>query len=136
MWFNQDAFADAWRERFVRAVGEMADDHDGLGCRWWVVADDDENVYAIVLGWLDEDGHAAWRLHAKVAYQSKRSIMQCDYDIDWLMPYDPMTGDVWDTDVAVTPESAAADWGWLVSQASELALRDFVVVADTAVEAG
>ena len=32
-------------------------------------------------------------LEAKLGYQPDNSIMQCDYDIDWLMPYSP-DGDV------------------------------------------
>jgi hypothetical protein len=40
-----------------------------------------------------------------MAFQSKRSIMQCDYDVDWDMPYDKITGEVDDNEVSIYPNT-------------------------------
>jgi hypothetical protein len=37
-----------------------------------------------------------WRLAVKVGYQPDNSIMQCDYDVDFNLPYNPDNGDVCD----------------------------------------
>lgn len=44
---------------------------------------------------------SVWKIFGKVAFQSKKNIMQCDYDIDWDMPYNPGTGDVFDTEIEI-----------------------------------
>lgn len=102
---------------------EAASDH--LGCAWVSLAEDRRMRYVIVVGWAD-DGEGHDELRAKVARQPLDSAMQCDYDIDWEMPYDERTGEVWDTDVAVSSDDAW-DQDWLVGQAGELARTGFRV---------
>lgn len=35
--------------------------------------------------------------------------LQCDYDIDWYMPWDK-DGNIYDTDMSVTKDCSSADW--------------------------
>lgn len=63
-----------------------------------------EYDWGIAIGWsggFDEkektpfsDGE--YRICTKIAYND--SALQCDYDIDFVMPYDKETGEVYDTD--------------------------------------
>lgn len=70
----------------------------------------DDNDWAVVFGWTDgfeeatekswyEDGES--RLCCKLGFQPDNSAMQCDYDIDWDMPYDESTGEVCDSELNV-----------------------------------
>jgi len=107
---------------FIKAVDVMKKQKEGT-YHWTLPIDDDNNNWAIVLGYSDgfdeteqddfTDG--SWRLCAKLAYQSKKSIMQCDYDIDWLMPYDELTGEVDNIEMSIYPETdliSIIDWLW------------------------
>lgn len=111
-------------KQFTKAVEDMTTRVEKSGTYFWELdIDDDENDWAFVLGWQDgfdeepddpfTDG--TWRLCVKLAFQSNRSVMQCDYDIDWLMPYDEETGDVDDTEVSLYQDSNLefeVDWLW------------------------
>lgn len=108
-------------KQFGEAITEMRRTHDNGTYHWNLEVDDNNNQWAIVLGWQDgyeeepEDDctDGTWRLCAKLAYQPTNSIMQCDYDIDWLMPYDEETGEVDDNEMSIYPDSDAReiiDW--------------------------
>ena len=89
-------------------------DLDEVTTRWYEVADDGKNIWALVFARMDYDydDNGGARLHGKVAYCSKRSMMQ-DYDMDWVMPYDKNTYDVDATELMITsPE----DIKWLISE--------------------
>lgn len=113
---------------FVNAVKEMAQHKEG--CYHWLLGTDNNgNNWAIVLGWADgyeedntdELSDGTWHLAAKVAYQPHNSIMQCDYDVDWTMPYDEDTGDVWDTDTTVyLNDNHKVTVDWLINQFMEM----------------
>ena len=108
-------------KEFTAAVEEMCRTH-GNGTYHWYLDSDDKNDWAIVLGWsngFDEpdftdpciDG--TWQICAKLAYQPSNSIMQCDYDIDWLMPYDEETMEVDDNEVSIYSDTnleETVDW--------------------------
>ena len=108
-------------KEFVVAVEDMKKTKSN-GTYYWTLREDDKgNVWAIVLGWADGfdateqddcmDG--TWRLCAKLAYQPNNSIMQCDYDIDWMMPYDEVSGEVDDNEVSIYPNTdlvGLIDW--------------------------
>lgn len=107
-------------QEFTAAVEEMRCTHQN-GTYYWIIGEDEENDWAIVLGWADgfdemEDDNnldGTWRICAKMAFQSKKSIMQCDYDIDWDMPYDKITGEVDDNEVSIYPGTnleSVIDW--------------------------
>ena len=71
------------------------------------------NRWAIAMSWFDYDGEGHYVICGKVAYQSINNIMQCDYDIDWDMPYDDVTGEVDDTEVEIEDDT---DIEWLINQ--------------------
>lgn len=100
-------------------------DENKCGCCYHEVACTDKGtVLCIVVGWEDgfEEAPAGtpradgtWRICAKLAYQHANNVMQCDYDVDWLMPYDPKTGDVDDTSTEV--DGSRHDVKWLNEEA-------------------
>jgi hypothetical protein len=103
-------------KEFTEAVQEMRRTHE-YTTYWWCLDDDDKgNTWAIVLGWADgfEEDHddnnldGTWRICAKLAYQPWNSAMQCDYDVDWLMPYDDKTGEVDDNEISIYPNTDLA----------------------------
>lgn len=107
-------------EGFVKAVALMKEGKEGTWF-YWLDRDEKDNDWAIVVGWQDgyeEDPEddctdGSWRLCAKVAYQPWNSVMQCDYDIDWTMPYDEETGEVDDVEMSIYQDSdlrGIAEW--------------------------
>lgn len=63
----------------------------------------------IVIGWscgYDEcennpNADGTYRIEAKIAYQHSNNIMQADYDVDWVQPYDLVLGEVDDTSTEI-----------------------------------
>ena len=98
-------------KEFTAAVEEMRRTHGNGTYFWWLDEDDNGNNWAIVLGWADgfeenpNDNNldGTWRICAKLAFQPCNSLMQCDYDVDWDMPYDKETGEVDDSEVSIYP---------------------------------
>ena len=110
-------------KQFSKAITEMRRTHGNGTYHWNLAVDDNNNQWAIVLGWqdgyevdeTDDCTDGTWRLCAKLAYQPINSIMQCDYDIDWLMPYDEETGEVYDTELSVySPSDSESVVNWLL----------------------
>ena len=108
-------------KEFKKAVEHMRRTHDNGTYYWYLHTDENNNDWAIVLGWADGfeaketddcmDG--TWRLCTKLAYQPHNSIMQCDYDVDWTMPYDEDTMEVNDNEISIYPNYNAEeiiDW--------------------------
>lgn len=76
-------------------------------------------TWAIVLGFsdaaIDDDPKyysdtksPNFRICTKVAYND--SALQCDYDWDWVQPWDPQTGDVDDDDSPLVRQTTDKDW--------------------------
>ena len=86
---------------FANAVKDMQATHFEGTYHWYLSTDDKGNDWAIVMSYMDYDDDGNESLYAKLAYQPSNSIMQCDYDIDWLMPYDEETGELYDTELSV-----------------------------------
>lgn len=99
-----------------KAADYLADNKESGGCyHFHTVEMDDKDInknVSIVLGWApgydaepikycDEDYHIC----VKVGYQAVNNIMQTDYDIDFNQVYDKETGDVYDTEIALYPDS-------------------------------
>ena len=82
------------------------------GTMWYVLDTIGKNKYVIVFT-REDDG----TVFGKVAYQPVNSIMQCDYDLDWEMPYDKATGEVDDTETDI---SSVKDIDWLYEQAERI----------------
>ena len=93
----------------------------------------------IVLGWTqypDEDDECkdkyyddGFRLAVKVGYQPENSMLQCDYDVDFNLPYWPENGDVLDdceyviyetTDFEALAKDINANADWVLTHWKEL----------------
>ena len=90
-------------------IRQIPEKKEYSGCWYWTLGNIGSYTFAVVMGWepgyeddpddplCDENHHLA----IKLACQPDNSAMQCDFDVDWEMPYDPETGDVDDTSTAV-----------------------------------
>lgn len=123
-------------EKICEAIKEMRTSHDNGTYYWYLGQDNNNNDWAIVLGWQDgyeEDKNDdctvdTWRICIKLAYQPSNSMLQYDYDIDWLMPYDPKTGDVYETEYSIYPNSNIALYvHYLLGDAKELNIIEEVL---------
>lgn len=106
-------------KQLKEAANYLADHKEQGGCfRFNTVEMDDKGInknVSIVLGWtdgfdendVDKDKYQSdtWRLAVKVGYQPVNSMMQCDYDVDFNQVYDKETGDVYDTEICLYPDS-------------------------------
>lgn len=92
-------------DELKKAADYLASTKEQGGCYHWKVATKDKMNICIVLGWTDgfdkndpdKDKYQddTWRLAVKVGYQPSNSMMQCDYDVDWQVPYDQFGDDIW-----------------------------------------
>ena len=83
---------------FEESFNKLRNGEDGV--YYWEIEDakDDNNVWAIVLGWAQDDSaektdddkckQDGWCLAVKIAFQSINAMLQCDYVWDWPLPYD------------------------------------------------
>lgn len=102
---------------FKEAVMEMREHHPNGTYHWYLDTDENNNDWAIVLGWsegfetdeTDDCVYENYRLCAKLAYQPRKCLTQFDYDFDWTMPYDEETGDVDDTELSIYPNTDLED---------------------------
>lgn len=107
------------RKEIKNAIINLKETRDIQTTCWVRLKDDDENTWAVVIGWQGGYEHrqsdysiGEYWLCAKVAYQPKRSLMQ-EYDIDWLMPYDEASGEVDDTETSISADAfidETIDW--------------------------
>lgn len=88
---------------FAKAIDQLKDGGDGV--HYWRLANTDGNVWAIVLGWAEDDNEddgtdkchkVGYNVAVKIAFQPNNSMMQCDYYVDWQLPYDKESGEVED----------------------------------------
>ena len=74
-----------------------------MGCCSICFALDSKYNYAVCVGWHDlgdgpkEDGYHHWVIAWKIGRQTLNNAMQCDFDVDFEMPYSEESGDVDDT---------------------------------------
>jgi hypothetical protein len=87
------------------------------GCCHKVIGTTDRHEICICVGWhqYDDDG---WKVSWKIGQQSFNNGMQCDLDIDFDMPYNPETGDVYDT-LSSVPDNP--DWSELADEINNTA---------------
>lgn len=93
-------------DQLKNAADYLASTKEQGGCYHWKVCSQGDKDIAVVLGWTQFPDEADdckdkyydddFRLAVKVGYQPSNSMMQCDYDIDFNLPYNPDTGDVYD----------------------------------------
>lgn len=96
-------------KEFANAINNIKNTHENATYYWILGTNKNNNNFAIVLGWSDgfepdETDYymnGTYRLCSKLAYQPNNSLMQCDYDIDWFMPYDEESGEVDDTEISI-----------------------------------
>ncbi len=90
---------------------------DSIGTTRWIslgtIADKD---FALVMSYVQYDEDEL-ELCAKIAYND--SYMK-EYDMDWIMPYNPRTGEVWDTEASVGDEVSSADVEWWNSEFEDM----------------
>lgn len=114
---SESAIADA----IIKRVKEVESDRDPQATYWVELGYDDKNTYACVMCWCDKDNAEYFGYEdeadfvlAKIAFCPDNSAMN-EYDIDWLMPYDEETGEVWDTELQIS----SSDWSdaeWLAEK--------------------
>lgn len=91
-------------DELKKAADYLASTKEQGGCYHWKICantDDNKDIY-IVLGWTQyeyDSGNTkyydkGYNLAVKVAYQPSNSIMQCDYDVDFNLPYNPYNGEI------------------------------------------
>lgn len=78
--------------------------------RWTVLDGGSEKPLCIVFGWRDG------ALYGKIARNT--SALQCDYDIDWEMPYDD-EGQVIDTELMVDEKNMDENIEWWLKEAEQ-----------------
>lgn len=97
------------REEIIEEVSRIVKDAmetKAHQCTWYYrLGCNNGNRWAIVIAWMDYNGTNEWELFGKVAYQPTNSLMQ-EYDIDWIMPYSEITGEVYDTEITIQDDSS------------------------------
>lgn len=74
---------------------------EDMGCCHFRLADTNEYEMDIVVGWHNTgDG---WEIAWKIGMQTFNNAMQCDMDVDFIMPYVKETGEVYDTCEIINP---------------------------------
>ena len=81
-------------EKFAKESVEWLREQSN-GCCSICFATDDRYNYAVCIGWHDIGDE--WVLAWKIGRQTLNSVMQCDLDVDFEMPYSDESGDVDDT---------------------------------------
>jgi len=67
----------------------------GMGCSSLCFGADAKYNYAVVAGWHKAD--EGWALAWKIGRQTVNNCMQCEFDVDFEMPYSEESGEVDDT---------------------------------------
>lgn len=111
-------------------------DYDGV--YFWELGCDQQNrVWAVVLGWQDygpsdddddDDKYAVGKYHLCIKLAINIDDYQADYNWNWYMPWDEETGDVHDTELAVSDKTLAKDLKWLLEQFYTMYSHDMKVV--------
>lgn len=105
-------------EQFNRAMS----DKDPSTTYWVDIGYNDENDFAVVMCYMDEDSAESYGydgesdfVQAKFAYCPRNSMMN-EYEWDWLMPY-PVNeyDDTLDTDMSIY-SADSSDFGWILDE--------------------
>ncbi|MCF0232675.1 MAG: hypothetical protein HUJ63_10540, partial [Enterococcus sp.] len=97
---------------------------DGGCCHAVIGEDDDRMLYAVVVGWGQTGDGTEYTPTCKIGRQPSNSIMQCDFDIDFEMPWGGPCGDVDDTreEIGLKPMTAR-EWDRLAAEMRKQARR-------------
>ena len=108
--------------KFVKEQYEWLKEQEA-GCCSLCYNSDASNNYAVCVGWHDVgDG---WAIAWKIGRQSRRNVMQCDFDVDFEMPYSEESGDVDDTTQVIEFPGTATmkEWNAIASEMRKEARR-------------
>ncbi len=92
---------------------------EGIGCLYYTMDTNDKvNRWAIAFGFMpgftdNENDDDYWRVCGKVAYQPRNSIMQCDFDVDWCVPWNEANNEADTEDIQIGSKD---DIKWLISE--------------------
>lgn len=112
----------------IREAASYIDSGDAYPTWHWTIGSDSSNYYVIALGFADgfepnedefTDSYGS-HLCMKWGILPKNSAMT-EYDMDITMPYDPETGDVFDSETTISGEIGASDVQWLLDSFNEYA---------------
>ena len=95
---------------------------ENCGCCHFRACDTATREIDICVGWHDCGKCGGWKVCWKIGMQNFNNGMQCDLDIDFDMPYDIVTGEVFDTleEIACnTLKDYATLAAWINRQARE-----------------
>ena len=102
----------------------------GDGVAWISMGEiPDGRELCLVFGWgegydrekdliQEKEGNALYTICSKLAVNI--DDLQCDYGMDWYMPSDKKTGEIWDTDTAVNKDLKHLDLDWYVKESKEI----------------
>ncbi len=122
--------------------GKTVKDHvewlkaNDCGCCYFHLTDTDNYRMHICIGWHDlgkghiemsKDGSYpiqkwvadpnSWRIAWKIGMETFDNAMQCDLDIDFIMPYDEETGEVFDTEMIIEDDiTTMKEWNALAAE--------------------
>lgn len=75
----------------------------GCGCYHFHLYSTEKHLMHICIGWHNlgdgpaEKGYSNWVIAWKIGMETYQNAMTCDFDLDFIMPYDAETGEVYDT---------------------------------------
>ena len=112
--------------KFVKEDVEWLKAND-CGCCHFHLTDTDNYRMHICIGWHDlgdgpkEKGYHNWKIAWKIGMETFNNAMQTDLDIDFIMPYDEATGDVYDTESTIEDITTMKGWNALAAEMNRTA---------------
>ena len=112
--------------KFVKEDVEWLKAND-CGCCHFHLTDTDNYRMHICIGWHDmgdgpkEDNYHHWVIAWKIGMETFNNGMQTDFDIDFLMPYDEKSGDVYDTESEIGEITTMKGWNALAAEMNKTA---------------
>lgn len=113
---------------------------EDCGCYHFHLTDTDNYRMHICIGWHDYgEGHIemskdgsyplqkwvedpnSWRITWKIGMETFNNAMQTDLDIDFIMPYDEESGDVYDTESEIGEITTMKGWNALAAEMNKTA---------------
>ena len=94
---------------------------EDCGCCHFKVCDTETREIDICVGWHNygdgpkENGYDNWKICWKIGMQKFNNGMHTDLDIDFDMPYDPVSGEVFDTLEVIDCRSNLNEYGELAA---------------------
>ena len=104
---------DFMKEKIIAIAKDALNSNDRCGTWFYKLKYATNKLWAICFSWMDYDNTGDFKLYGKVAYQPKNSMMQCDYDIDWIFPINS-NGDCDDTEILINLSSIDSDIDYLL----------------------